>query len=104
MIAGTRERFFKFLPIQEEHAMMTDTFVARLKRLHQRLNGSSVRYDLTPYFNKLAEIKNHESNLRKKTSGQLKQISRELAAQAQKEMKMKLRLLPRPESGLPLQF
>ncbi|MFC1823528.1 accessory Sec system translocase SecA2 [Thermodesulfobacteriota bacterium] len=68
--------------------MMRDTFFPRLKRFHQRINGSAVKYDLTPYFRILDEIKKHESNLKKKTDCQLKQISQELTVQAQKDMSL----------------
>ena len=46
--------------------MMTETLIAWLKRFHQRINGSTFKYDLTPYFNILDEIKKHGSNLKKK--------------------------------------
>lgn len=67
---------------------MTEALMVRLKRFHQQLNGSTVKYDLTPYFSILDEIKNHESNLKIKTDCQLKQISHELTAQAQKDMNL----------------
>ena len=68
--------------------MVTKTLIERLKRFHHRINGSTVKYDLTPYFSILDEIKKHESNLKKKTDCQLKQISQELTAQAQKDMSL----------------
>jgi preprotein translocase subunit SecA len=68
--------------------MVTETLIARLKRFHHRINGSTVKYDLTPYYSLLDEIKKHESNLKKKTDCQLKQISQELSAQAQKDMSL----------------
>ena len=67
---------------------MTEALIMRLKRFHQQLNGSTVKYDLTPYFSTLDEIKKHESNLKKKTDCQLKQISQGLTAQAQKDMNL----------------
>ena len=68
--------------------MVTETLIVRLKRFHHRINGSTVKYDLTPYTKILDEIKNHESNLKKKTDCELKQISQELTAQAQKDMSL----------------
>jgi preprotein translocase subunit SecA len=68
--------------------MMTRTFVAGLKRFHQRINGSTVQFDLRPYYSILDEIKKHESNLKNKTDCQLKQISRELNAHAQKDRRL----------------
>lgn len=55
-----------------------------LKRLHGRINGSRTEYNLTPYYEKIAEIKKYEERLKTKTDHQLKELSIELAAQAQK--------------------
>ncbi len=64
--------------------MMTETLITRLKRFHQRINGSTIEYDLTPYFRILDEIKKYESKLKKKSDCQLKQISQQLIASARK--------------------
>ena len=67
---------------------MTETLIARLKLLHQRISGSAIKYDLTPYFGILDEIKRYESKLTKKTDCQLKQISQELTSQAKNDMSL----------------
>jgi preprotein translocase subunit SecA len=66
--------------------MTRETLVTRLKRFHQRIDGSAIEYDLTPYFRILAEIQKNESKLKTKTDCQLKQISQALTAQAQKDI------------------
>jgi preprotein translocase subunit SecA len=68
--------------------MMTESLKTGLKRLHQYINGSTVKYSLTPYFSILDEIKKYESNLKEKTDCQLKQISKELISIAQKDMSL----------------
>ena len=64
---------------------MVETRSTRLKRFHQRSDGSAIKHDLAPYFSILGEIQKHESKLKKKTDWQLKQISQELKAQVQKD-------------------
>jgi preprotein translocase subunit SecA len=65
---------------------MTNTrFMTTLKRVHQRLNGSIVEYDLTRYESILHDIKTCEITLKQKTDQQLKQIAQELSTHAQQE-------------------
>jgi len=67
---------------------MTETLITRLKRFHQRIDGSAIKYDLTPYFGILDEIQKYESKLKNKTNCQLKQISKELTAHDQKDVSL----------------
>jgi preprotein translocase subunit SecA len=68
--------------------MMAETLIMRLKRFHQRIDGSAIEYDLTPYFKILDEIQKNESKLKTKTDCQLKQISQALTAQAQRDLSL----------------
>ncbi len=55
---------------------MSDTkILTKLKRYHQRLNGSTLEYDLSPYQNILNEINRFKSEFENKSDYQLKNTS-----------------------------
>lgn len=62
--------------------MKNSRFVTTLRRIHQRLNGSTVEYNLTRYFSSLREIGRYEATLKTKTDRQLEQLSRSLSVRA----------------------
>jgi preprotein translocase subunit SecA len=63
--------------------MSNTRFMTTLQRLHHRLNGSTIEYDLTRYENIVHDIKSREITLKQKTDQQLKQVSQVLALHAQ---------------------
>jgi preprotein translocase subunit SecA len=63
---------------QEDNAMT----MKNLKQRYSRICGSTLEYDLTPYYERLTEIKNFQAQLKKKTDQQLKAISEKIIAQA----------------------
>ncbi len=57
----------------------------KLKRLYNRLNGSTIEYDLKSYYKILDKIKKHGTKLQHKTDNKLKQISKKLRKKAQQQ-------------------
>jgi len=63
--------------------MINTRFMTTLERLHHRLNGSTIEYNLKQYDPILQEIKTRTTTLQHKTDQQLKQVAQELALRAQ---------------------
>jgi preprotein translocase subunit SecA len=63
--------------------MKKTNFTTRIKRLHQKLNGSTIQYDLTEYEKILVDIKKLEVTFQKKTDSQLKTLSDKLHSEMQ---------------------
>ncbi len=68
--------------IEREYEMSYKQIIAQLKRYHQRLNGSTVEYDLTFYQDVLHDIKKLSSSYINKSDNQIKSISQELINKA----------------------
>ena len=62
--------------------MLYKQILTQLKRYYQRLNGSSVEYDLKFYKDILGDIKKLSSSFDKKSDQQIKSISHELINKA----------------------
>ena len=62
--------------------MLFKQIITQLKRYHQRLNGSTVEYDLKFYRDILHDIKKLSSNYNKKSDDEIKRISQELINKA----------------------
>lgn len=65
--------------------MPYENIVTQLKRFHQRLNGSTIEYNLTPYQNILSEINRLKAELKNKSNNQLKNISQMLIKRARND-------------------
>jgi preprotein translocase subunit SecA len=68
--------------------MITNIFSRNLKRLHRRINGSTLEYNLKPCYGRLIEIKKREAELKIKIDHQLKELSKKLAVQARKGLSL----------------
>ncbi len=62
--------------------MNTKKFVQELKNLYNRLNGSTLEYDISGYGERLNEIKKRAAKLKHETDQRLKDISGEYIAEA----------------------
>ncbi len=62
----------------EEKTMLRNAISTKMKRIHQRLNGSRIEFNLTPYQNTLDDIDTQKTNLSKMTDDRLKELSQEL--------------------------
>jgi preprotein translocase subunit SecA len=62
--------------------MSSVNIVTRLKRYHQRLNGSTLEYDLSAYQNILNEINKFKNEFEEKSNNELKKISQMLINKA----------------------
>lgn len=67
---------------------MTGTLLTKLKRIHQRLNGSTVTYDVTSYSDLLDAIKTRRFQLESVPDNHLGRLSRKLQLNAQKNMQL----------------
>ncbi len=64
--------------------MTKNTLKTKVKRLHQRLNGCTIEFDLSQYYNLLDKIKNLDHALQIKSDKQLQQISERLKSEIYK--------------------
>ena len=55
--------------------MSNHSVLDTLKKVHRRLNGSTLEFDLTSYQKTITEIHQHQSRLKEKTDAQLQKIS-----------------------------
>ncbi len=69
--------------------MVRELLMTKLKRLHQRVTGSTIEYDLSRYYGIVDEIKRHQSLLTGKTDQELKQLSQELSEKARQDRPLK---------------
>lgn len=59
-----------------------------MKQRYRRMCGSTLEYDLTPYYERLNEIRDIQAELKKKTDRQLKAISKRIIEQARKGLSL----------------
>ena len=64
--------------------MSSANIITRLKRYHQRLNGSTLEYDLSFYQDILNEINELKNKFEEKSDNELKKISQMLIDKAKK--------------------
>ncbi len=62
--------------------MLNQKLKTRLERIYNRINGSTVEFELNPYYQVLSEIKACKQTLEYKTECELKQISIDLSEKA----------------------